>query len=80
MSNTSDDFESVFSTFGFGEFNIFDLFSVFAFLVLGTFLSVLGDFLSGLISTIVLSPNVTCFLGDSDLSLVFVDFADSELT
>ena len=68
------------STFVFGGFNDFDLFSVvLCFLVLGT-LSVLVDFLSGRISTIVLSPNVTCFLGDSDLSLVFVDFADSELT
>ena len=69
------------STFGFGSFKSFDLFSVVLdFLVLGTLSDLVGDFLSGRISTIVLSPNVTCFFGDSDLSLVFVDFADSELT
>ena len=61
---------------------VLDLFSVFfVFLALAETLSTFfGDFLSDSISTIVLSPNVTCFLGDSDLSLVFVDSAVSELT
>ena len=63
--------------------NVFDLFSeFFVFLGLAETLSTFFEdfFLSDSISTIVLSPNVTCFLGDSDLSLVFVDSVDSELT
>ena len=65
-------------SFGFlfnGVRMISDLFSslvTFFTFVLGTlipFLTVAPDF-SVLISTIVFSPNVTCFFGDSDLSLV----------